>query len=518
MNNAPAILRTLIIYAVCAPVAVFIGYLLANPLDYSTVALYGIAALVLCSPLLLRWHYWLLLLSWSLYMNLFFLKGSPPPWLVMTVISLVISVLQRALSRQSQFIKLPAITLPLIVLAAVVLGTAKLTGGFGLRMLGSEVYGGRKYIFIIGAILSYFALTAIRIPPHRARLALALFFLGGVSAIIGELYLVLPSGFNLLFWFFTPDDYATSRDITGELMVTRFALAVPFATAVTSYMLANYGIRGMFLARKPWRWIVFGLVCLVGLMGGFRGFAGSVALIFLIQFFLEGMHRTKLLSIFGMLGIAATLLIIPLAPKLPLSAQRALAFLPLPINHDAEMDAKDSWEWRTKMWQALLPQIPKHLLLGKGCGFSADDFQFMGHDTAFRNVADASQQGLALSSDYHNGWLSVLLTFGLWGMIAFLWFAVAAINVLYCNYRYGDASLRTANAFLLASFVVRFLMFMSVSGTGLHMDLYAFVGWLGLSVSLNGGICHQPAFQPAAAQKPAALTRPFPRPRPAFQR
>jgi hypothetical protein len=60
------------------------------------------------------------------------------------------------------------------------------------------------------------------------------------------------------------------------------------------------------------------------------------------------------------------------------------------------------------------------------------------------------------------------MLFGIWGMIAFLWFSVAGINVLYCNYRYGDASLRTANTFLLATFVVRFLLFMTVSGTGLH--------------------------------------------------
>jgi len=122
MSNAPAILRTFIIYAVCVPVAVFIGYLLANPLDYSTIALYGILALLLCFPLLLRWHNWLLLLSWNLSMNLFFLKGSPPPWLVMTALSLGISVLQRTLSRQSQFIRVPEITLPLIFLAIVVLG------------------------------------------------------------------------------------------------------------------------------------------------------------------------------------------------------------------------------------------------------------------------------------------------------------------------------------------------------------------------------------------------------------
>ena len=137
MSNAPAILRTFIMYMVCVPLAVFLGYLLANPLDYPTMAMYGILALLLCFPILLRWHNWLLLLFWNLNMNLFFLKGSPPPWLVMAAISLGISVLQRTLIRQSQFISVPEITWPLIFMTVVVMGTAKLTGGFGLRVLGS---------------------------------------------------------------------------------------------------------------------------------------------------------------------------------------------------------------------------------------------------------------------------------------------------------------------------------------------------------------------------------------------
>jgi hypothetical protein len=35
MNNSSAILRWLITYAVIVPLALFIGYLLTNPLDYS---------------------------------------------------------------------------------------------------------------------------------------------------------------------------------------------------------------------------------------------------------------------------------------------------------------------------------------------------------------------------------------------------------------------------------------------------------------------------------------------------
>ena len=107
MNNAPAILRTFIIYAMIVPLAMFIGYLLANPQDYATLALYGTLALLLLTPLLLRWHHWLLLLSWNLALNLFFLKGSPAPWLLMTGMSLGISILQRALPGRASLSRCP---------------------------------------------------------------------------------------------------------------------------------------------------------------------------------------------------------------------------------------------------------------------------------------------------------------------------------------------------------------------------------------------------------------------------
>ena len=77
-NNAPAIIRTLIIYALCVPLAVWIGIMLADPFDVSTFSYAGILTLVLLSPILLRWHHFLLVTTWNLGMTLFFLPGHPP--------------------------------------------------------------------------------------------------------------------------------------------------------------------------------------------------------------------------------------------------------------------------------------------------------------------------------------------------------------------------------------------------------------------------------------------------------
>ena len=64
MNNA--LLRTLVIYAVCVVLAIWLGFLLAGPLTYSSLVIYGLLAFVLVLPILLRWHYPLLFWCWPI--------------------------------------------------------------------------------------------------------------------------------------------------------------------------------------------------------------------------------------------------------------------------------------------------------------------------------------------------------------------------------------------------------------------------------------------------------------------
>ena len=120
----------------------------------------------------------------------------------MLALSFGISVLQRAMNKEMRFIPAPQITLPLLCLGVVALVTAKMTGGFGLHALGNPVMGGKKYVFLLAGIVGYFALTARRIPPERAGLYVALFFLGGCLDVIGDLVAFIPRSFYFLFLFF----------------------------------------------------------------------------------------------------------------------------------------------------------------------------------------------------------------------------------------------------------------------------------------------------------------------------
>ncbi len=518
-HNA-AVLRSLIVYAICVPLAIVIGYMLTNPMDYSTYGMFGVLALLIASPLLLRWHYELLFLSWNLGISTFFIPGQPPLWLVMVMLSLGIAVLGRTLNSEMHFIRVPQITWPLLCLAGVALITAKFTGGIGLHAFGSDVYGGKKYFFLLGGILSYFAFTSRRVPPERAGLYLALFYLGSVACIIQDLYPITPSFARFIFWLYPPN---SSSFNAFEVGVTRLAGFSWAGTQIFCFLMARYGVRGVFLSGKPWRLFVFFLCFTMIFLGGFRFQLFMFGAIFAFLFFLEGLHRTRLLPLFAWFGIMAAVALVPLASKLPFTFQRTLTFLPLQLSTAARAEAEDSTEWRVNMWKGLLPQVPQYLLLGKGLGIKPSDFnEMMGTGSVLGAAAskfDPGEDPLALSYDYHNGPLSVIIPFGIWGCIVVLWFLAAGLRVTYRNFKHGDPVLQTINTFLFVDFAIHTFQFLFMGGA-LTGDTATFASILGLSVAFNGGVC-QPAPQPVPTRQAFPGPRgglPGSRPRPAFTR
>ena len=114
-----------------------------------------------------------------------------------------------------------------------------------------------------------------------------------------------------------------------------------------------------------------------------------------------------------------------------------------------------------------------------------------------------------ITGDFHNGPLSVLLTFGIWGVIAFVWLHLAGLRALIRNYRYGDPELRTVNTFMLTAYFVQMVMFWFVFGS-MYSETIIFVSFLGFSVAVNGGVAH------ARVEAQAALSLRGERDRPAM--
>src|SRR2546423_7647016 len=192
---ADSLFRSLLIYSICVPVALILGYMMATPYDFSTFAVVGSILFFLLIPLLLRWHHPWLIASWNMSVVLFFLPGRPLLWLALAWISLLIAIVQYALNRKHKFIYVPEVTKPLVVMILITIITAKFRGGFGVQALGSDTLRGKRYVIILTSIIGYFAITSQRIPANRVPLYVALFFLTGITMAIGELAVIASPAF-----------------------------------------------------------------------------------------------------------------------------------------------------------------------------------------------------------------------------------------------------------------------------------------------------------------------------------
>ena len=509
MTNPASAMRMLITYVIIIPLAILVGYLLTDPLDFGTIGVFGIIIVVLLSPVFIRWHYPILVFSMGCPATCFFLVGRPPLWQAMALLGLIIALVERTLSGR-RFLSVPVAAWPLLYIAAVTYLTARLTGGIGLHQLGGDTGGGKKYLYILLGIAAYFALTSRVIPKEQRPLYIALWVLAGASQGIGEVAAVLGGPFHALNLLF-PSGLNEAGASVGKTRLG--SLGTVFGGLIT-YMLVRFGLRGIFLSTHLWRPAAFLLMFPFTLVGGFRGFLiGSLA-IYTLMFFLEGLHRTKLLPMAVLAGLLFTPVLGFFSDQLPLTFQRSMSFLPLKWDESVLVDTENSTGWRLALWAALWPQVSEHLLLGKGYSMSAEDFQMIqgGAFAGQIRTQDPAQQALALSGDYHSGPLSTLIPFGIWGAIGILWLFAAGLFVAYRNYRYGDPDLQTFNTFGLACSIWSVVSFFIIFGAYPNAVADSARG-LGFTMALNWGVSRPPP-RPVSNPRIKPLPVPLPAPQP----
>ena len=501
--NSTRLIRSVVLFGLCLPLAILFGYLVATPLNWTGLGIFGLVAAILVTPFLLRWHYPWMVASWNMSALVFIVPGKPQFWMLMVGISLFFSLLHYAMEKHKVYVSVPSLLAPLLFLGAVVLMTAELRGGVGIHVFGAGIAGGKRYIYIFGAILGYFALTSQQIPLSKAHLYVSLFFLSGITSAIGNLLPLVNPAFYIIFAIFPPEQSGLQAIGIGEQVdILRFGGVSIACIAIYCALLARYGIQGIFdlssplkflpfqfkegvAINQPWRLIFFLSALMIGLFGGFRTVLIIFILTFAVQFCYEKLFSTRLFPVLIFCMVLGGVVFLPAARKLPLSVQRALSFLPIEVDPVARINARDSSEWRLAMWKLLIPQVPQYLLLGKGLGLNFSEIEMLSNQARLGQV-DNMEVAL-IAGDYHSGPLSLIIPFGILGVIGFSWFLIAAVKFLSHNYRYGDPALRNINRFFLAYFIARIIFFLLVFGS-FYSDLFSFVSMVGLNAALNGGM------------------------------
>ncbi|MEY2409246.1 MAG: hypothetical protein QOF48_1916, partial [Verrucomicrobiota bacterium] len=151
---------------------------------------------------------------------------------------------------------------------------------------------------------------------------------------------------------------------------------------------------------------------------------------------------------------------------------------------------------------------PKYFWIGKGYTATAADYYLTTQAVRLGLMRDF--EGSVVAGDYHNGPLSLIIPFGIWGLLAFLFFVAASLHVVVHNFRYGEPARKHINTFLLAFFMTKVVFFFFVFGA-VQLDVPALAGIVAFSISLNGGVCRVRVQAPALE---APVSVPVPRRQP----
>ncbi|MEY4388074.1 MAG: hypothetical protein RLY20_3357 [Verrucomicrobiota bacterium] len=497
MTDSATLSRTQLLSGLCVAVAALVGFVIADPLRYSSLMVLGGLAGLMLWPFVVKWHRILLVATVHSAFVMGYLPGDLPMWCGFAAVGFFIVILQRCLSRDVTLVHPGGVGWALIALVAVVILTAWYRGGVGLKSIGSESYGGKKYVLLLLGVASYFVLSAHPIPRRRVWLYLAMFFLSSLTGLLSHAIFMAGSKFYWMFKFISVDAAYSQAQFQWQIAGDNVFRSLAFSEAaggIIGFVLAFKGLRGILNIRQPW-YLLLVLVCLaVGTIGGFRSFLMGMLVIGGTIFLLEGLHKTRLillvLAIFALISVG----LVAYSDKLPISVQRSLTFLPLKLDAWVRQEAQGSLDWRIEMWDYLNKEVPANLVVGKGYAIDPDAMRMSMFNSSY-DYGPKSEWAM-LTGEYHNGPLSVVIPFGIWGVVAFLWFLTAGAMRLHWHYRNCDPDMVTINRVLFALFLARIAFFIFLIGS-LYSGLVEFAFLAGLGEALN---MRKPAAQESTEQ------------------
>jgi hypothetical protein len=310
------------------------------------------------------------------------------------------------------------------------LATVYLRSPVGVAALGSAMVGGRPYFETVIAVLAYFVLSRAPLTPRTARVLpcliafpqIAVSILSALTHFIpqlGPIAGIIYSGANVS----TDAAEMTPEEANGADRVVSLGTVGEVGTLA---LLSYFSPLSLLNPARLTRFVMFALVCLSFALAGYRnGISMLIASCALAAYSRGGLREALrtltclLLIVLGLVGMQSTGL------HLPLTAQRALSFLPGSWDYEAKADAEGSSEWRFYMWRQALTsdEFIKNRLLGDGFGFSAYELQIMEKDVPNGGspfIGGDIEESQMIQGAFHSGPISAIRFVGYVGLVLYL--------------------------------------------------------------------------------------------------
>lgn len=337
--------------------------------------------------------------------------------------------------------------------------------GFGFLVFGSDMMGGFNYMRLL--LTASLVITLPRVGITERGWKPAILFLGllAPTALVSDL-LISRGGhlFDFIQFFLQPSaslhDMETTADADSGSTLQRLWAAGPASTGMLLSLLCLVPMRRFFQPTGAHWLFLFGAIVCLSLLSGFRLMTATLFLIAALTLFLQKGFTAPRITLLVVACSACLVILYLFAIDLPLSAQRAISWLPyIDVNATASGDAGGTVDWRLRLWHEAARDIPDYWLIGKGFSYNKANF-------IASLISNDDLRWALLTGSYHNGWLSMLLCTGVIGALFCLTIMGGSIWRHWKRHRaeWNNSALKRFHGVFLASLIANVVVFVVVYG------------------------------------------------------
>lgn len=375
--------------------------------------------------------FWLLTVASSFLAGTFpILGGSFNTFQILIAIGIAKYVVEEVIFRRQRITRINRYDLILLLGFMGILTLHALRDRFGMRFLGSQVWGGRNYVNVYVGLAAFFIIQSVRISPKAwARLPYLILAVTLFDLAIALITTIYPASIYKIFPFYSAVSTAGITEIvTGEAVETvRVGGFGNFGFALITLVLASTSLRKLLYPSNLGRMFAIAIGWIGVLVSSFRSAIFNTVIVFA----LAGIRDLRWAAIALLPVLAAFLFGLSILNSdfvhLPKQVQRTLSFLPGQWDTEMKLDASASNEFRERVWTLWRSEyFPVHPWLGRGFGFRSEEAS----SPAAVNSPEEDKMMVEVGN-IHSGFYATVDALGMVGTVFFvLWNLRLLIRIL----------------------------------------------------------------------------------------
>ena len=417
----PAVTQKIKTYLICVAalvLAIFLGTQIGGE-HYSELVV-GAAVVLLASVTLVTGRfYWVLVIASSFLGGTFpILGGQFTPFQILMAIGVAKFFVGDVALRRTKLKVGPRFDAFLIIGFMAVLTWHGIHDRFGMKFLGSSIWGGRQYVNVFVGLVAFAVIQSVPVSTKLwSRLPYAVLAVTTFDLVIGVITTIFPASIYKIYPFYSAVSVAGIEEIiSGESATGRIGAFGNFGFILILIVLASVSLRRLLHPSNFRRLVLLSLGAMTVLYSGFRSAVINSFLGTLIAGIRDLKGRVVFLMILLAIFLTAVSFINSEIIRLPKQIQRSLTFIPGKWDTEMARDAASSNEFREQVWSTWTRQyFPVHPWIGRGFGFRSE----WGKQLTYRkNMYDTIQ--VIETGNIHNGFLASLDAMGIIGTIFFV--------------------------------------------------------------------------------------------------